>query len=327
MDGVLTVQPREIALQNNPTIQETSNKRVCYGIYESLNEHSTRGHTLATQPSEAQLHGAHDEDQYMEVNNMEVIHENPIAPLSLTPNQPPPEHIRSQSDERASWKSSQLGKARRMHDRGQPVGGFVFIVELDGPHLKGVHCRPKTGKIAPLLRQIQQQQIQQRGRPGTFFNKILRIVELNPNEIGMIPIDQFFQTENVLVFQRTSHEGVDPMTLVDKIAQTVAFQVKVAANKRKAASQKAQKHHNYFLRSTKRQTGTDLVQSGGSPPRTAKPNHHLRVRKTRRKDVSLRGPGAASQGSAKHSYYLRSMERRQSVHMKCLEETPMFLAD
>ncbi|KAJ5117741.1 hypothetical protein N7448_011373 [Penicillium atrosanguineum] len=318
-----TVQSLVGSISSGPAFDDTPNKRVCYGIDYTSNtqagtacadiagksreEYSSSGNSLASQPTDARLHGVHYEGQ-----SMQITHEGPTPRLSLTPNLQPPEQIRPQSDERASVKLSKVKRARRIHDWGQPLDDLVFIVEIDGENLECVHHRPKEGRIAPLLRQIQQH-----SRSGKFFNKNLRIVELNPNKNGMIPIDRFFQTEEVLVFQRRSHDGADSTRLVEKIKQAVL-------DEKKAASQKAVKHR-YYLRSMKRQRGVDLKHSERVLPKSAKQNHYLRLR-DRRKDVNLRGPGAASRGSANHDHYLRSMKRRKGVEIRCSEDKPMFFA-
>ncbi|KAJ9482577.1 hypothetical protein VN97_g10851 [Penicillium thymicola] len=116
---------------------------------------------------------------------------------------------------------------------------FVFIVELVGRRVKCVHRRAR-GTIRPLL----ERHFRLRSKSGNFFNRDLRIVELDLSKNGATHMDIFFETEEVLVFQHNNYNEVNPTQLVRKIDQAVL-------GNKKAVSRGFTKH-KYNLRARKR---------------------------------------------------------------------------
>jgi hypothetical protein len=119
------------------------------------------------------------------------------------------------------------------------ASGFVFIVELDGEKVTFVH-RQARGKIRPW----HERPFRIRNKSGNFFDGLMRIVEIDPNKSGAIPMDRFFQTEEVLVFQHSNHHEANTTDLIKKIKQAVS-------KTKKAARDKSRKQR-YYLRGRKR---------------------------------------------------------------------------
>jgi hypothetical protein len=122
----------------------------------------------------------------------------------------------------------------------QSASGFVFIVELDGEKVTFVH-RQARGKI----RAWHERPFRIRNKSGNFFDGLMRIIEIDPNKSGAIPMDRFFQTEEVLVFQHSNHHEANITDLVKKIKQAVS-------ETKKAARDKSLKQRYYYLRGRKR---------------------------------------------------------------------------
>lgn len=103
---------------------------------------------------------------------------------------------------------------------------FVFIVEVDGKNVTFVH-RQTREKIRPW----HERPFRIRKTSGNFFNGSMRIVEIDPNKSGAIPMDRFFQTEEVLVFQPSNHHTANTRDLVAKIERAVRETKKEARDK------------------------------------------------------------------------------------------------
>ena len=103
---------------------------------------------------------------------------------------------------------------------------FVFIVEVDGENVTFVH-RQTREKIRPW----HERPFRIRKTSGNFFNGSMRIVEIDPNKSGAIPMDRFFQTEEVLVFQPSNHHTANTRDLVAKIERAVRETKKEARDK------------------------------------------------------------------------------------------------
>ena len=157
--------------------------------------------------------------------------------------QPSPQRALPKTSRSRARAIAQLRKTKncpKKADYAHWMNTFAFIVELNGEKVTRAYHRPKES-IKPFL----ERHFRQQSKAGNFFNKSLRIVELDPSRNGATHMDRFFQTEDTLVFQHTQHDEVNPTRLVRVINRAIQ-------SKKKEMVSPVTAKHTYYLRSKKR---------------------------------------------------------------------------
>lgn len=100
--------------------------------------------------------------------------------------------------------------------RAPRAKGPVLIMEFSGLHVLKVHRRARS-----TIKSFFEDYFCTRLQYGYFLNRHLQIVELDPKKPGAIRISDYFQIEDVLVFQRNTCKGVNRKRFMKRVERTV----------------------------------------------------------------------------------------------------------
>lgn len=95
--------------------------------------------------------------------------------------------------------------------------GFVFIVELKDQNVQCVNRRLRSS-----IKSFFERHFRRHSKDGTFYDRNLRRVELDPSKSGAISMVDYFVSETVLVFQHGNHTANDE-DLIEEISRHVSW--------------------------------------------------------------------------------------------------------
>jgi hypothetical protein len=245
-DGDIPAKERSRFLVDDPAWVEIPNKRVCLGLGDPQRVKSTDGwrHGVPNDMGMGSPHTNQSQTWHLRAEwaarsqfyglPLQVHSDQEGACTIAAPDLTLPAHATFQNNipipivKRLRRKKPQRGNSRDC---------FAFIVKLDGPNITSVLYRKKA-----TIKSFLERHIRNSRRSGCFFDQNLRIVELDPSKHGATDMDRFFQAEDVLVYQETDHDDINPRTLMKKI--TCAVQKK----KKEAVASSTSRKHEYRLR-------------------------------------------------------------------------------